>query len=68
VTPQRRRLHADAYGITGDDFHALQAAMTLRKQLPTVAEIAEFAAFVASDRCSSMTGAMANLTGGMVVD
>ena len=61
-------LHADAYGITRDDFHALQSALTLRKQLPTVAEIAEVAAFVASDRCRAMTGAVANLTGGMVVD
>jgi NAD(P)-dependent dehydrogenase (short-subunit alcohol dehydrogenase family) len=61
-------LHADAHGMTRDDFHALQTELTLRKQLPTVAEIAEFAAFVASDRARAMTGAVANLTGGMVVD
>jgi NAD(P)-dependent dehydrogenase (short-subunit alcohol dehydrogenase family) len=41
---------------------------TVRKQLPTVAEIADVAAFVASDRSSAMTGAIANLTGGMIAD
>ena len=61
-------LHADAYGIGPDEFHSLQQALTLRKKLPTVAEIADVAAFVASERCSSMTGAVANLTGGMIVD
>ena len=42
--------------------------LTVRKQLPTVAEIANVAAFVASDRSSAMTGAIANLTGGLVAD
>jgi NAD(P)-dependent dehydrogenase (short-subunit alcohol dehydrogenase family) len=61
-------LHADAYGISRDDFQARMAALTLRKRLPTVQEIADVAAFVASDRASAMTGAIANLTGGIVVD
>ena len=61
-------LHADAYGISRDAFHASQADLTMRKQLPTVAEIADVAAFLASDRSSAITGAVANLTGGMVVD
>lgn len=61
-------LHADAYGISRDAFHTRQADMTMRKQLPTVAEIADVAAFIASDRSSAITGAVANLTGGMVVD
>jgi NAD(P)-dependent dehydrogenase (short-subunit alcohol dehydrogenase family) len=61
-------LHADAYGITNDAFQARQEELTLRKQLPTVTEIADVAAFVASDRSSAMTGAVANLTGGMIVD
>lgn len=61
-------LHADAYGISRDAFQARMADRTLRKQLPTVAEIANVAAFVASDRSSAMTGAIANLSGGMIAD
>jgi NAD(P)-dependent dehydrogenase (short-subunit alcohol dehydrogenase family) len=61
-------LHADAYGISRDAFEARMADMTVRKQLPTVAEIANVAVFVASDRSSAITGAIANLTGGMIVD
>ncbi|GII52617.1 short-chain dehydrogenase [Planotetraspora thailandica] len=61
-------LHADAYGISRDAFQARMADLTLRKQLPTVAEIANVAAFVASDRSSAMTGAVANLTSGLIAD
>lgn len=70
-TPQLSKvygLHADAYGITRDAFRTRMEGLTLRKQLPTVTEIANVAAFVASDRSSAMTGAIANLTGGLVVD
>jgi NAD(P)-dependent dehydrogenase (short-subunit alcohol dehydrogenase family) len=59
-------LHADAYGISRDAFEARMTDLTLRKQLPTVAEIANVAAFVASDRAGAITGTVANLTGGMV--
>jgi len=41
---------------------------TLLKRLPTLAEVADFAAFAASDRCGAMTGAIANLTCGSLVD
>jgi NAD(P)-dependent dehydrogenase (short-subunit alcohol dehydrogenase family) len=61
-------LHADAYGISRDAFEARMADLTLRKKLPTVAEIANVAVFVASDRASGMTGVIANLTGGMIAD
>ncbi|WP_236565469.1 MULTISPECIES: SDR family NAD(P)-dependent oxidoreductase [Nocardia] len=61
-------LHADACGISRDAFSSRMAERTLRKQLPTIAEIADVAAFVASDRAAAITGAVANLTGGMVVD
>ncbi|GIH20805.1 SDR family NAD(P)-dependent oxidoreductase [Rugosimonospora africana] len=61
-------LHAAAYGITRDEFQQRMADRTLRKQLPTVAEIANVAAFVASDRAAAMTGAIANLSGGMITD
>jgi NAD(P)-dependent dehydrogenase (short-subunit alcohol dehydrogenase family) len=59
-------LHADAYGISRDAFRARMADLTLRKRLPTVAEIATAAAFVASDRAAAITGTVVNLTGGMV--
>jgi 3-oxoacyl-[acyl-carrier protein] reductase len=42
--------------------------MTLLKRLPTLAEVANTAVFLASDHAASMTGAVANLTGGMDVD
>jgi 3-oxoacyl-[acyl-carrier protein] reductase len=35
---------------------------------PTLAEVANYATFVASDRASAMTGAIANLTCGSLVD
>jgi NAD(P)-dependent dehydrogenase (short-subunit alcohol dehydrogenase family) len=41
---------------------------TLLKRLPTLAEIAETAAFLASDRAGAMTATVANLSGGAVVD
>lgn len=40
----------------------------LLKRLPTLAEVADYATFVASDRASAMTGAIANLTCGSLVD
>ena len=41
---------------------------TLLRRFPTLAEVANFAAFIASDRARAMTGAIANLTCGSVVD
>jgi NAD(P)-dependent dehydrogenase (short-subunit alcohol dehydrogenase family) len=61
-------LHAQAYDITWDEFAATMAANTHRKRATTLAELAEAAAFVASDRAAAMTGTVANLTGGIVVD
>jgi NAD(P)-dependent dehydrogenase (short-subunit alcohol dehydrogenase family) len=42
--------------------------MTLLKRLPTLAEVANTAVFLASDHAGAITGAVANLTGGMSVD
>ena len=39
---------------------------THRRQSTRLAELANIAAFVASDRASAMTGTAANLTGGIV--
>lgn len=44
------------------------AQNTLLKRLPTLSEVAETAAFLASDRAGAMTGAIANLSCGAVVD
>jgi NAD(P)-dependent dehydrogenase (short-subunit alcohol dehydrogenase family) len=41
---------------------------TLLKRLPTLAEIAETAAFLASDRAGAMTATTVNLSGGALVD
>lgn len=41
---------------------------TLLKRFPTLTEVADYAAFVASDRASAMTGAIANLSCGSLVD
>ncbi|MGW4940674.1 SDR family NAD(P)-dependent oxidoreductase [Actinoplanes sp. NPDC004185] len=44
------------------------AQSTLLKRLPTLAQIAETAAFLASDRAAAITGTVANLSGGALVD
>jgi NAD(P)-dependent dehydrogenase (short-subunit alcohol dehydrogenase family) len=60
---------AERAGLTVDAMLAERASTaTLLKRLPTLAEVANCAAFVASDRASAMTGAIANLTCGSVVD
>jgi NAD(P)-dependent dehydrogenase (short-subunit alcohol dehydrogenase family) len=41
---------------------------TILKRLPTLSEVAETAAFLASDRAGAMTGTVANLTSGALVD
>lgn len=61
-------LHAKALGITREQFHDFAVGATLRKQLPTLAEVANAAAFLASDRASAMTGTVANLSGGTITD
>jgi 3-oxoacyl-[acyl-carrier protein] reductase len=51
-----------------DDFLTLIESFTLLKQLPTLSEVAETAAFLASDHAGAITGTVANLTCGMSVD
>jgi hypothetical protein len=38
------------------------------KRATTLAELADVAAFVASDRAAALTGTVVNLTGGVIVD
>jgi NAD(P)-dependent dehydrogenase (short-subunit alcohol dehydrogenase family) len=51
-----------------DEFLAFLEGMTLTKKLPTLADVANTAVFLASDHAAAMTGTVANLTGGMSVD
>lgn len=44
------------------------AQATLLKRLPTLAQIAEMAAFMASDKAGATTGAILNLTSGFLLD
>jgi NAD(P)-dependent dehydrogenase (short-subunit alcohol dehydrogenase family) len=61
-------LHAKASGMTSEQFQARGESMTHLRRLPTLAELANVAAFMASDRASAMTGTVANLSGGAIVD
>jgi NAD(P)-dependent dehydrogenase (short-subunit alcohol dehydrogenase family) len=61
-------LHAKAYGVTVQEFAATMAGNSHRKRATTLAELADVAVFVASDRGAAMTGTVANLTGGVIVD
>jgi 3-oxoacyl-[acyl-carrier protein] reductase len=51
-----------------DEFRNLLESMTLLKRLPTLDDVANTAAFLASDNAAAMSGAVANLTCGMSVD
>lgn len=60
---------AEQQGISAEQLLAARAeAGALLRRPPRLAELAEFAAFVASDRAGAMTGAIANLTCGSIVD
>jgi 3-oxoacyl-[acyl-carrier protein] reductase len=48
------------------EFHDLLEGRTLLRRLPTLAEVANVAAFMASDGASVMTGTVANLTCGSI--
>jgi len=61
-------LHAKAHGITRAQFQAAVEGMTHRRRSTTLRELADVAAFMASDRAAAMTGTVANLTGGIVAD
>ncbi len=61
-------LHAEADGITRDQFRAKIECSTHLQRLPTLSELAEVATFVASDHARSMTGTIVNLSGGTIAD
>lgn len=63
------RESAERSGMTVDQMLAGPGVeRTLLKRLPTLAQVAETAAFMASDRAGAMTGAIVNLTCGSLVD
>ena len=61
-------LHAEGAGMARDEFEAMMVAQTQRRRLPTLAEVAEVAVFVASDRASALTGTVANISCGSVAE
>jgi NAD(P)-dependent dehydrogenase (short-subunit alcohol dehydrogenase family) len=59
---------AKATGMTWEQWPEQLAARTHPRRLSTLAELAEVAAFVASERASGMTGTTVNLTMGTLDD
>lgn len=62
------RHHAESAGVSMEAWEAGIAERTLLKRLPKLAEIANVAALMASDRANVITGAVANVTCGEIVD
>ncbi len=61
-------IHAKAWGITREQFNEIIASKNHRRRLPTLAELANVAVFMASDEAGAMTGTIANLSMGMLDD
>ena len=59
---------ADAAGHSVEDWMGGLAQMTMLKRLPTLSDVAETAAFLASDRARALTGTVVNLTSGAIAD
>jgi NAD(P)-dependent dehydrogenase (short-subunit alcohol dehydrogenase family) len=57
-----------AAGVTPDQFQEILEQSTLLKRLPTLAEVADTAAFIASDSAGAMTAAVVNLSAGSITD
>ena len=67
-----REVFAASAAAAGTDIATMLSGMadsgTLLGRLPTLAEVADVAAFVASDSAAAMTGTVINLTSGALVD
>ena len=71
TTSHTRQLFSGMAGLSGLTMEAWLSGLagtTLLGRLPTLDDVADAAAFVASDRASAMTGAIVNLTSGALVD
>jgi 3-oxoacyl-[acyl-carrier protein] reductase len=61
-------VHASGNRMTRDEFIASLEAMTLLKRMPSLADVGNVAALMASDYAGTMTGTVANMTCGQLVD
>jgi NAD(P)-dependent dehydrogenase (short-subunit alcohol dehydrogenase family) len=61
-------LHAQPSGMTREQFQGFMEGMTHTKRLTTLGALANGLVFASSDQSSGMTGAVLNLTGGMISD
>jgi NAD(P)-dependent dehydrogenase (short-subunit alcohol dehydrogenase family) len=61
-------LYAKASGLTWEQFHESLASRTHTRRLSTLAEMANVAVFMASDKASGMTGTVVNLSMGSLDD
>lgn len=71
TTSHARQLFSGMAGLSGLTMEAWLSGLagtTLLGRLPTLDDVADAAAFVASDRAGAMTGAIVNLTSGALVD
>ena len=68
VVSEVMRQLAEQEGITREAFEARIAERTMLKRMPRLAEVANAAALLASDRASAMTGMVANVTCGEIAD
>lgn len=59
---------AEAYGITSERFQNLITERIHSRRLPTLQELAEVAALVASDKASAMEGTLVNMSLGDIPD
>jgi NAD(P)-dependent dehydrogenase (short-subunit alcohol dehydrogenase family) len=60
--------YAKATGLSAAEYRAQLESMTHLKRLTTLAELANVAVFMASEQASAMTGTVANLSGGAIVE
>ena len=60
--------YAQAAGLTPAEYQARIESTTHLRRLTTLAELANVAVFMTSDQASAMTGTVANLSGGAIVD
>jgi 3-oxoacyl-[acyl-carrier protein] reductase len=61
-------VHAAGNRVTADAFIASLKDMTLLKRLPSLADVGNVAVLMASDYAASMTGTVANMSCGQIVD
>lgn len=62
------KLQADPAGMSLEDFTIYAAQGTLLKRLPLLAEVANAAVLMASDKASAITSAVTNVTCGLLMD